>query len=678
MFNKFIRWLVNELFLKLDKRRDFFVHCIIFTIIVFPVALISGYSLWMEYEDMTDYTISKKQSVVNLSSLVVKERLNHMTDVAKSIANRYVVRSGVKENKIRELSNALDETLKEFSFIDRIFITDLKGTSLVIVPASPENIGKSFAFRDWYQGVIKNWKPYVSEIYRRTAIPQYNVITVAIPIKDDADNIIGILGMQIKLDVFAQWAKEISADFDDLIYFVDKNGKIIGHPEYLPQGDIIDFSDKFGVQKVLQGKDEIEIYFDNQTQENMLVGYKNISEYGIGIIAEMPTNKIFALRNKHLARTGVLFGTVIVVDIFLAYLIFKIMHDLNYHRRKEKIYLESIGDGVVAIDRNWNITLWNKAMESISGYSEEGAIGKPFREIIKLIRKNDRKEDIVFIEESMLYGKLMQMKENMILITKDKKEVPVGDTAAPIFSNGSVSGVIIIIRNVAREQEAQMIKSEFSYASHQLRTPVNKALWNLELVINEKSIKKIRESAIVAYKSLQSMQKLSEELIDISTIDQNIIIPQKSLVQIIDIFEDLKKSLKLKLEEKEIELIIPLISVSASIETDKKLLSRALYEVIENAILYSPVKSKIDIKININIENIIITISDNGIGILKEQQALIFTKFFRGYNINTTNIIGGGLGLYIAHKYINLLNGKIWFESEEGKGTTFYFTLPLS
>ncbi len=677
MLNKLIDWIIDKAFLRLNKKSDYLVHFVIVVIIVVPVVLIGAYSIGREYEDMTDLAHTRKEMVVGLTSQAVKERLDHMVDIGKSIAVRPLVRSYLKDGNAKQLSVVIDDITKEFSFIDRIFITDIFGVSLVIMPDSPENIGKDFSFRDWYKGATKNWQPYVSGVYRRTSLPQYNVVTVAIPIKDDTGEEIGVLGLQVKLDIFNEWAKKIGSEFDCVIYFVDKNGKVIGHTQYLSQDDIIDFSAKPAVQNVLKGKDGTEEYFDSQASEEVLVGYKSIPEYNVGILVERSAKKSFALRSKHLIEASIFYSIIFIINSLVAYLIFKIIHVLNDYRRKEKIFLGSIGDGVMAIDRNWTIVLWNKAMSEISGYSEQEAVGKPFREIIKLIRKNDRKEDVAFIEEVLLYGKPMQMDDNMILITKDKKEVPVGDTAAPIFYNDNISGVIIIVRNATKENEAQMIKSDFAYASHQLRTPVSRALWNLESAIHEKSIKKIREGALVAYKSLQSVQKLANELIDVSAIDQGMIVLQNKPMRITDVFEELEKSLELKLKEKGIELAMPLVSASASIETDQKLLSKAIYEIVENAVLYSPEKSKINIELTIQAEDIMIIVSDNGVGIPEEQQALIFTKFFRGRNIDSINIIGVGLGLYIAQQYINLLGGRIWFESGENKGTKVFVLLPI-
>ncbi len=98
---------------------------------------------------------------------------------------------------------------------------------------------------------------------------------------------------------------------------------------------------------------------------------------------------------------------------------------------------------------------------------------------------------------------------------------------------------------------------------------------------------------------------------------------------------------------------------------------------LDNAIRYSPEGGKISISLNSDGKNIQFKMQDFGMGIPKNQQDKIFTKFFRGDNAVRVNTVGSGLGLFLAENIIEAHSGKIWFESEENKGTSFYFTLPI-
>ena len=340
--------------------------------------------------------------------------------------------------------------------------------------------------------------------------------------------------------------------------------------------------------------------------------------------------------------------------------------------------LESAGDGILAIDRSWNITLWNKAAGVITGWSEEEALGKPFRDIVKFMRENDKKENIAFIEETMLFGKPHFMEQRTFLARKDGTEIPVSDSAAPVFDEkGQVKGAIIVFRDASKEQDAQRMRSDFAYASHQLRTPVNQALWTLEIAQEAKSSEEMLDSLKIAYLAMQSVQKLADELILVSELDQITIVPKYGLNKLSVVLEDIVKEISVELKVYNIKLIMESIPQDLSFETDAKLLKRILSEILQNAIHYSSVKGEIRIAANKQKNNVLlIEISDLGMGIPESQQALIFTKFFRGNNASP-KIPGAGLGLYLAREYAKLLGGKIWFKSEEGKGTTFYISLPL-
>ncbi len=340
--------------------------------------------------------------------------------------------------------------------------------------------------------------------------------------------------------------------------------------------------------------------------------------------------------------------------------------------------LNSAAHGMIAIDKNWNITLWNESMSELSGWTRDEVMGKPFRDFIKLIQEKDRKEYTTFIEDAMIRRGVESLDKQALLITKDGKEVSVSNSADPIHSdNGDVIGVVISIRDIRKELASAGMRSDFAYASHQIRTPITKALWILEACLKKDNIEKIKENVKLAYASLGSIRRLSEELIDVSQIDQSRVISVINTVKLTDFFDDIIKEISKKAEEREIKIIVSPVSTTTIINTDSKLLKRVLIEILGNAIIYSPKKSEIKINVIDNGDGIVIEVQDSGIGISQEHQPLIFTKFFRGSNFDTTEIAGAGLGLYIAREYIKLLDGKIWFKSEENKGTTFYVSISV-
>lgn len=349
---------------------------------------------------------------------------------------------------------------------------------------------------------------------------------------------------------------------------------------------------------------------------------------------------------------------------------------LNIEKNRFQALLESIGDGVVAIDRDWTITVFNDAAVKISGWTKEEALGRPFRSIIKILREQDRKEAISFIEDAMSTGEPRQLEYHAFLVMKNGKEISLGDSAAPILSGeGKVVGAIIVFRDKTAEKNASMLRSDFAYASHQLRTPVTKALWELEAAMGKKTVEEIKAGLSGAYQAIQSMNRLSDELVEVSKLDQQEVRMAKQMIKIADLCADMAE---IHEEAKRCGVVLqePAVSAIEGINTDPRMFKRIMNVVLDNAIKYSDPNGTVKVSMATKDDTLEISVEDFGCGILEEEKPMVFTKFFRGRNIDTTAIAGAGLGLYIAQEYVKLLGGKIWFEPK-GKGTIFYITLPI-
>ena len=677
MLDKSIDWISDRLANLKEKHLG--IHILLFSIFAVPILALTLFSYINAVKGLTRIALERRESVASLSATVVSENLSHLEDLGVSFASRMVFRRLVSEGKWLEAVGLVENVLKDFPVVERIGLFNPAGTVMAYTGSDQSALGKDFSSRDYYKGVSRNWQPYVSEVFKATVAPYLNGIMVAAPIKADNGEVLGFLTMQIRLESLFNWVSEIKIGGTGFIYIVDQNNHLIVHPKFPPQREIVDFSDVSAVQKMRQEGGGIIIAFNQIENENRVTAFKSIPKYGWGVFAQEPVRSVFADRNRKLLTDGIVYGFFVLFCLLLYYVFIKLLHVANEHRRREKILLDSIGDGVATIDRFWNITLWNKSAEQITGWRREEVMNKPFRNFAKLIREYDRKENIAFIEEAIIYGRTSFLGDHTVLIAKDGKEIPVGDSAAPIFdSNGIITGVIIVFRDISMEKESGSLKSDFAYASHQLNTPVTKILWSLENVLNETDSRKIKEKAGIAYQSAKSIQKLNSQLYLISRIDQKVVIPKYENVRLTDLIGEITKDFQNICKKCQITFNIEPISPALGIKTDAKMLERILVEITENATYYNKPGGSINLKTNIQDNNIIFELSDNGIGIAEDQKALIFTKFFRGNNFDTTNIIGAGLGLFIAQNYIKQLGGKIWFSSEKDKGTTFFVSLPLS
>ena len=149
-------------------------------------------------------------------------------------------------------------------------------------PQAPELLGKNFAHRDWYRGVTRGWRPYVSEIYTRAAAPQRQVVAIAVPILEDDGRPLGILGMHVQLATFVEWTATLGPE--GIVYFVDRNGESIGDPHASKEPALQDFSQSPAVQRALQGAQGVIVASDPTGGGERVISYAPVRGYGWGAL----------------------------------------------------------------------------------------------------------------------------------------------------------------------------------------------------------------------------------------------------------------------------------------------------------------------------------------------------------------------------------------------------------
>jgi len=240
----------------------------------------------------------------------------------------------------------------------------------------------------------------------------------------------------------------------------------------------------------------------------------------------------------------------------------------------------------------------------------------------------------------------------------------------------------IITQSFERLAEISQMKSEFiNIISHQLRSPLTNIKW-IAGSLTSKSVKITsgEEKEYFGYLSenINRMARLIDELLIASGIERGIFSVRKREVSSEDLIRELIVRSKAFAETSNVEVKFYPQKDIPKVFFDSTLIKLAVGNLLDNAIRYSKEGGgKVEIRLEKREKNLHFEIKDTGIGIPKENQKYMFQKFFRGENIAREQTQGGGLGLYIAKSIIEKSGGKIWFKSEEGKGTTFYFTLPI-
>ena len=356
-------------------------------------------------------------------------------------------------------------------------------------------------------------------------------------------------------------------------------------------------------------------------------------------------------------------------------------------QQRDEAMLLSMGEGLIALDSEGKVALMNKtAAELFDLPSEAAGIGKLVQEVYQLYPANLTKmEQPIELEKRPSYVALRQgiaVNEVYGFKKADGRKYLLNITANPVKLDGKVVGVITVLRDVTKEKEVDRMKTEFiSLASHQLRTPLSAIKWFSEMLVSgdagELQPDQLDFAKNIA-ESTERMIDLVNALLNISRIESGRIMVDPRPTDLKELVSGIVSDLKAKTEEKNQTLIISVNDGLPKINLDPRLIGQVYLNMLTNAVKYTPKGGEISVFISRKDDQIISQVTDNGYGIPKEQQSHIFQKFFRAANAVKVETDGTGLGLYLIKAVVESSGGKIWFESEEGKGTTFWFSMPLS
>lgn len=347
--------------------------------------------------------------------------------------------------------------------------------------------------------------------------------------------------------------------------------------------------------------------------------------------------------------------------------------------------LEAIDKGILICDKSERVTLVNRNASKLLRFSKDYLIGKNF---VGLNLLQDKAGNTISAENSPVRIAIQSSKEVSIAtyycIREDQTRFPTSFTAAPIIVENEIIGAVIVFDDETKEKDLNEEKIEFvELASHQMRSPVTAVKWYAELLMTSdlSSLDTIQKKSVnEIYKASRKMVELANSLLIISQLELGTFIKTPEKISIIKIANDVLQSLHEQIVAKKIEVRLHFDETLPTIYEDPKVITTTFYNVLANAVFYTQDKGIISISVQKSPQDqntIVIMINDTGYGIAKNEQSKIFTKLFRAENESNKVFGKAGLGLYIVKLLINNIGGKIWFTSEEGKGTSFYVSFPV-
>ncbi|MFF3021823.1 cell wall metabolism sensor histidine kinase WalK [Gottfriedia sp. NPDC057948] len=338
-------------------------------------------------------------------------------------------------------------------------------------------------------------------------------------------------------------------------------------------------------------------------------------------------------------------------------------------RRKLQSVLEHMSDGVIATDRRGKIILLNDPAETMLNVSRETVLNKSILEVLG-IEKINTLDDLYDEPDSI-----------MLDYSNNKRPMIIRASLSTIQKeSGKVNGLIAVLYDVTEQEKIEQERRDFvSNVSHELRTPLTTMRSYLEALSDG-----AWENKEIAPKFLQVTQdetermiRLVNDLLQLSKLDSTEYRLMKDWVNFTELFNRIIDRHEMS-KSQEVSFKREFISKTRFVFIDEDKITQVLDNIISNALKYSPEGGTVTYRIKESRDQILVSITDEGMGIPKENLSKIFDRFYRVDKARSRQVGGTGLGLALAKEMIYAHDGHIWAKSEEGKGTTVYFTLPVA
>jgi signal transduction histidine kinase len=347
--------------------------------------------------------------------------------------------------------------------------------------------------------------------------------------------------------------------------------------------------------------------------------------------------------------------------------------------------LNGMGEGLLIVDESWHTTYINEPAIALLG-AHARIVGQDATQVLRL----EDAEGVMIPEAKHPITKVIGSRRRISVdlikgpayyvrtgVTERRR---IGFTITPILNLRKATGAAVVLRDMTEEANMDRAKSEIiSIASHQLRTPLTAIRWYATSLLKDEE--ELSPAQHVEYlqrihDANQHMIQLVDDLLNVSRIDLGTLTLQPRPTSLLKILDAVLKELAVEIAGKKLHIIENSNSHMLPVFVDPNSLHIILQNLVSNAVKYSLEGGQVTISVQQQAESAMIEVSDQGVGIPDEQQPKIFSKLFRASNAQRVSVDGSGLGLYVTKAMVERAGGRIWFESVESKGTTFYVALP--
>ena len=342
-------------------------------------------------------------------------------------------------------------------------------------------------------------------------------------------------------------------------------------------------------------------------------------------------------------------------------------------RQRLDSVLRHMSDGVIATDRRGRIVIMNTAALDILNLKSEKVIGIPLLSILPL-------------EEKVTFRELLETQHERLIHLEEDGEDSIVQCEFSVIQreSGFISGLVCVLTDVTEQQKIDRERRNFvSNVSHELRTPLTSIKSYTEALVDGAwENKEIAPGFLkVIETETDRMMRMITDLLNLSRMDQNRLALEKEFINMNELVVHIVNRFEMVLQsepyrDKNYRILTDITQRDLWVELDQDKITQVLDNIINNAIKYSPDGGRIIVRLMETHTDIIVSVSDEGLGIARKDIPHLFDRFYRVDKARSRAMGGSGLGLAIAQEVVQLHGGKIWVNSIENKGSTFFVSLP--
>ena len=599
----------------------------VFVLVIATCLGVSGWFVAQFSENIVTQNISEGDQ--NFAGRIAQEVEAEMASVKPTLTLLAESR-GLRFIEATEVKGEIDRVQRSFPEITSIYVADMEGKQIARTGTEElENVSKIWSFQ-----VAKGGDELVSDIYLKPATSE-PMQTITLPIIDNGA-VVGVLSADISFQRVMRSIMDIDVGGDGNVVVVADNGRVVAHThmEQVPELDIARLS---AVEAVLAGQEGTMKGYTDELGRQVLGSYTPIRELGWGVLIQRPLADIDA-------EVGQLRTTIILVTIGAVLLAVLAGWLMSRQIAKPIGQLASASERVAQGDLSTPV--------DVKSSNEIGVLTHSFNQMIVSLKKSR--------------GELQQWGEEL--------ERKVEERTADLEQRGQE----LADTNV-RLEEASQHKSQFlANMSHELRTPLNSIIGYTKLMLDglEGDINEEQKQDLqTVYNNSKHLLELINDLLDLSRIEAGKTVLSYGTFTISDLLSEVIPSMEQLAREKGLALTYSVTPDIDNLYADKAKTKQVLINILGNAVKFTN-EGSVKLDVAETNSDFIFSVTDTGIGIKEEDLEVIFDSFQQVGPAQIAGYEGTGLGLAISKQFIEMQGGRIWAESELGKGSTFTFTLP--